>query len=84
VLAFGAGLVLGVGAKADRDRLEDAPCAATRQCPSSQVESIRTRYLIADITMGVGIVAIGVATVLWLTGKTPAPTAASTRLDLRF
>ncbi|MDB4945900.1 MAG: hypothetical protein JWP97_5434 [Labilithrix sp.] len=37
-------------------------------CEQSKIDSIKTEFAIADIALGVGIVSVGVATVLFLTG----------------
>jgi hypothetical protein len=35
-------------------------------CAKDDVASIRTKYWAADISLGVGVVALGIGTVLWL------------------
>ncbi len=37
------------------------------RCSDAEVASLKTRYILADVSLGVGIVALGVATYLWLT-----------------
>lgn len=73
-LALGALGVAGVGAfayfaataKGDLNAIERAPCAATKTCPESETDSIRTRFLVGDIALGAGLVSLGLATWLWL------------------
>jgi hypothetical protein len=36
-------------------------------CQSSQVDSVRTKYMIADTCLGVGLVSLGLATYLFMT-----------------
>lgn len=74
VLVLGAGIVFGAIAKSDLDQLKNDPCAATRQCRQSDVDSIASRYIVADVLMGAGVVALGIATILWLT-QTPSEPA---------
>lgn len=71
LVAVGVGAVVGITALGDRSDLKDRNCAP--YCPQSDVDSIRTKFIVSDITVGVGIVAVGAAVVLWLTHKTEAP-----------
>lgn len=75
LVAVGVGAVVGITALGDRSDLKDRNCAP--YCPQGEVDSIRTKFIISDITVGVGIVAVGAAVVLWLTHKTEAPVAAA-------
>lgn len=75
LVAVGVGAVLGITALGDRSDLKDRNCAP--YCPQGDVDAIRTKFIIADITVGVGIVAVGAAVVLWLTHKTEAPVTAA-------
>ncbi len=48
-------------------------------CSSSQVESVRTKYIVADACLGVGVVSLGLAAYLFLSeGKTAAGVSPST------
>jgi hypothetical protein len=67
IAVLGTGIVFGALAKSDLNKLEADPCAATRQCSSSDVSAIKTRYIVADVLMGTGVVALGIGVVLWLT-----------------
>lgn len=86
----GAGLVsLGVGAvflasgKGDHSDMESG-CAKTRSCSQSEVDSAKTKLLVGDVAVGVGIVGIGAAIVLALVSKDePAPKPAATRLEVK-
>ena len=75
LVAAGVGAVVGITALGDRSDLKDRNCAP--YCPQGDVDAIRTKFIISDITVGVGIVAVGAAVVLWLTHKTEAPVSAA-------
>lgn len=66
----GAGVVaLGVGSYfwiAGKGQESDAKNQCAPTCPQDRVDSIRSRYLVGDIAVGVGLVSIGVATYLLL------------------
>ena len=51
----------------------DASCKPTRSCNPSDVDTIKTDYVIADVSLGVGIVSLAAATVLFIVGYTSAP-----------
>jgi hypothetical protein len=52
-------------------------------CQRSDVSDVRTRYLLADISLGVSLVALGSAAYLWLRAKPEAPSQpAPLSLDL--
>ena len=61
VLALGSFAVFGLGGKSDVSDLEKT---CKPRCAESDVDAARTKLLIADISLGVGIVALGVATYL--------------------
>src|SRR5256885_1377897 len=63
-----------------KDNSELATCSPV--CQTSNLDHIRTMYLVGDIALGAGIAALGVSTVLFATGgsskeKAPAQTAYS-------
>jgi hypothetical protein len=64
VVALGSFAIFGLGGKSDVSDLEST---CKPHCTESQVNSARTKLIIADISLGVGIVALGVATYLILT-----------------
>jgi hypothetical protein len=75
VVALGSFTYLGLSAKSDLRALESDPCAATRTCAQSDVDSVRTRYAIADVALGVGVVSLVAAAWLWFSrdrGRTTA------------
>ena len=67
VVAIGAFAYLGLSAKSDLSALESDACAATKTCAQDDVDSIRTRFTLADVSLGVGAVAIGAAAWLFFT-----------------
>ena len=64
VVALGSFAIFGLGGKSDVSDLEST---CKPHCTESQVNSARTKLIIADISLGVGVVALGVATYLILT-----------------
>jgi hypothetical protein len=64
VLALGSFALFGLGGKSDVSDLEKT---CKPHCAESDVDKARTKLLIADISLGVGIVALGVATYLIVT-----------------
>ena len=64
VLAIGSFAIFGLGGKSDVSNLEDT---CKPHCAESDVDKARTKLIIADISLGVGIVALGVATYLFVT-----------------
>jgi hypothetical protein len=63
VAALGSFAIFGIGGKNDVDDLQK--CKPF--CAEKDVDSARTKLIIADISLGVGIVALGVATYMFIT-----------------
>ncbi len=63
VVALGAFALFGIQGKNDVDDLQ----RCKPNCREEDVDSARTKLIIADISLGVGIVALGVATYMFLT-----------------
>jgi hypothetical protein len=88
VLALGLGglavasgvvsLAVGLGARGDLSDLHNAPCAATRTCPADETSDIKKRLLIADVALGVAVVAAAAAVYFWLTTPSHTKTASVT------
>jgi hypothetical protein len=53
-------------------------CASA--CDAARVESVRTRYLIADVALGAGVASLAAAVAVWF--WTPSEPWASSRLSL--
>jgi hypothetical protein len=64
VLALGSFAIFGLGGKSDVSDLEKN---CKPHCAQSDVDAAKQKLLIADISLGVGIVALGVATYLVIT-----------------
>jgi hypothetical protein len=64
VLALGSFAIFGLGGKSDVSDLEKT---CKPHCAETDVDKARTKLIIADISLGVGVVALGVATYLFLT-----------------
>jgi hypothetical protein len=75
VVAIGVGAYIGIAARSDLKNLESSPCADTRTCEQSEVDSVKRRFLIADIAMGAGVVALGAGVVILLS-RDDAPKSA--------
>lgn len=73
--AVGLGLfaVVGSGARSDA---ADLRTRCSPRCPSSEVDAIRTRAIVADVGLGVGVVALAGGLYLALSRPTPTQTAA--------
>jgi hypothetical protein len=71
--ALAVSIGLGVSAKADADDLR-ATCAP--RCAPGSTDPIQTKLIVSDVLTGVGLVGLGVATVLFIVrpGKSSAPT----------
>ena len=57
----------GLQTKSDLDEKNCRPA-----CPQEEVDEGNRQFLIADISLGVGVVALGAATYLWLSEREPA------------
>jgi hypothetical protein len=76
VAALGSSTYLGLTSKADLAALR-RDCAPN--CTDSQVNGVRDRMIVADVALGVGVVAIVAAAWIWLAdaGHAQRPTRAS-------
>ena len=63
--------------------LDDARDRCQAGCADSEADSARTKHLVGDVLMGVAIVAVGAAVVLWVTRDKP-PASAAAPLVVRF
>jgi hypothetical protein len=82
VLGLGAGALLTVWGKKDNDAL--GQCSPN--CLSSSVSRVKTLYTVADISIGVGAAALGVAAYIFATTgytKEKAPTKAAYSVDMQ-
>jgi hypothetical protein len=81
--AIGAGVFIGISAKGDADDLRTT-CAPN--CEQSKIDDVESKLLLSDIGLGVGVVAIAAAVVLWIAASPSEPAKKSGRMDgpLRF
>lgn len=76
ILAFGSFGYFAVDGKQKENELLDT-CASSRGnpgCSRDEVDSMRTSYLVADVSLGVGVASLGAAVALWLTSGRGART----------
>lgn len=79
IVGTGAFVGLGVWGNAGKDDLQ----GCKPDCSKDATGEVRGRYIAADISLGVAVVSLGAATILYLTRGTTMETA-STELPLRF
>ncbi len=82
VVALGSFAFFGLTGKADVSEMRST-CAPN--CEEARVSSARTKLLLADVSLTVGVVALGVATWMIISGSksAPASTASVSRVDVR-
>ena len=66
VAAIGSFAFFGISGRLAYDDLRNQPCHATATCSESDVRSIRTKFNVADVSLGIGIVTLAVATYIWI------------------
>jgi hypothetical protein len=66
VVSLGAFTALGLKARSDEKELKDSNCKPN--CSEAAVESIRTRYVLSNVALGVGVLALGSATWVLVSG----------------
>lgn len=84
VVGLGGFAYFGLAGNAEKD---DLACADTKTCTDEELSPIEQKYLFADISLGVGVVSLGVGTYLLLTSgkgaQKPAPAeSAAVRFDV--
>lgn len=65
VVALASFAGFGIAGQNERSTLENT-CAATHTCDASDVDSARNKLIVADVSLGAGVVLFGVATYLWV------------------
>lgn len=63
VVGLGAFGFFALSGKSDEDGLA---CAPSKSCTDDDIDPIKQKYLLADISLGVGVVSLGIATYLFL------------------
>ena len=85
VVSLGAFAYLGITGKSDLAGLRDG-CGRTQSCAEADVDAVKTTLLLADVSLGVGVVSLGVATALFFTSggdeKKPAAAARVTMIPV--
>jgi hypothetical protein len=74
LVALGGFVYFGLSGKSDVSTLRDG-CGQKHSCTQDEVDSAKSKLLIADVSLGIGIVALGVATYMILTHDS-APSSA--------
>ncbi|MBX3192087.1 MAG: hypothetical protein KF819_34170 [Labilithrix sp.] len=68
ILALGSFAIFGISGKSDVSEMEGPGTNACKpKCPEDRVDSARTKLIVADISLGISLVALGVATYMILT-----------------
>jgi hypothetical protein len=75
LIGIGTFATLGLLGRSEQSDLEDT---CMPDCSDDQVESVETKFAVADVALGVGLVALGVAAVLWITDEPDAPPTSRT------
>ena len=98
VAALGSFAAFGILGKNQLATLHET-CGVTHTCAEADVDAARTKLIVADVSLGVSVVALGVATVLFFTHGAkakgaaavarsivvaPTPRGGSVGIDLRF
>jgi hypothetical protein len=83
LVAFGTEAFFGITGLSDRSSLYAQPCAQTATCNPNDVTSIRTKFTVADIALGVGLVSAGLSAYLYFTrGAAKPEDAHAARFDV--
>lgn len=75
VVSLGAFTALGLKARSDEKELKDSGCKPN--CSEAAVDSIRTRYVLSNVALGVGVLALGSATWVLVSGPSKPSTPVS-------
>ena len=81
VVGLGAFAYFGLSGKSDQNGLK---CADSKTCKDSDIDPIKKKYLYADISLGVGLVSLGVATYLLMSGPSKKERSAAKSHTLHF
>lgn len=85
IVAVGVGAVFWASGKGAHDSMESG-CAKVHSCSQSDVDSAQRQLLIGDVAVVVGLGAIGLGAVLWLTSKgsnQASPSSTASAFDVR-
>jgi hypothetical protein len=83
VLGLGSFALFGLMGKHEADGYDET-CAPTKTCDPDEVDATRTKLIVADVSLGVGLAALGVGIGLILYDQLSGPDdpGASARIDL--
>ena len=74
---------LGLSARSDRKDLQ-ATCGVTKSCTDDQVDGFRRKAVMADVFLGLGVLSLATAGVLWMgTGNEAPPAEGGVGVDLQ-
>ncbi|MDI3286787.1 hypothetical protein [Polyangium sp. 15x6] len=77
VVSLGAFAYLGITGKSDLAGLRDG-CGRTQSCAETDVDAVKTKLILGDVSLGVGVASLGVAAALFFTsGGEKKPEAAA-------
>jgi hypothetical protein len=79
VAALSSFAYFGLSAQADAADMRNT---CKPNCPADRVDAARSKIVVANVSLGVGVAALGVAGALWLLQGTPQPTASTVRIDV--
>jgi hypothetical protein len=82
VVAIGTEAYFGLSGLSDRSSLKNQACAQTASCPQSSVDSIRTKFTVADIALGVGIASAAISAYLFLAPPSQTAPSHTTAVDV--
>ncbi len=78
IVAIGTSAIFGIAGLSKRSDLYADPCSDSNTCSQSEVDSVKTKFLVADIAGGIGIASAVVAGYFFLT----APKSTSVGVNL--
>lgn len=78
VLGLGSFAYFGLTSKGE---LQDLRSSCAPYCDQGQLDDVKTKMLVADVSLGVGIVALGAAAVLFLTHSSSSSSTSVARVD---
>ncbi len=70
-------IVLGVVGKGEESDLRKQACAAHGTCAQSDVDAIKTKYVVADVSLGLGIAGLGAGVALFILSQPKRDTPAA-------
>jgi hypothetical protein len=80
-LGIGGAVLFGVGAKSDADDLRST-CAP--RCSTSSVDDVRSKLLVSDVFLGVGVVSLALAAYFFIRPPGEKKPARAASIDLRM